>query len=162
MINTGNYYNDIISNTVAILEREKETIGIKAVFPCVPPFIDLSLFPVVCVTRQVKQPDTFIVVPSIVRIKMVMEIWLQLAEINLVDVKSIDHVIASEIEEKVGVLALKIERVLRKNRTLDGYCLEASLLEIDFRPRMQPAKPQTLVAGAVIQLLAETKNIEVE
>lgn len=161
MINTGNHYNDIISNIVEILNREKVNIGIGHVFASVPPFIDLSLFPIICVTRQVKKADGFVSVPCRMRAEVIIEIWLQLVEINLVDVKEITYQISDGFEEKIGTLVYKIERVLRANRTIDGYCLESQLLDTDFRPRMQPAKPQTLVAGAVIQLAAVTKDIEV-
>lgn len=163
MIDTGNYYNDIISNIVAILEREKAGIGVKQIFPSVPPFIDLTLFPCICVTRQTKSIDEFSVVPARARIELIVEIWLQYCEIDQAVIEKVknDITYAEMIEKRIGTLTQKIEAVLRVNRNLDGYCLESLIQVTDFRYRPQTARPMTIVAGSVINLAVKTKDIEV-
>ncbi|MDI6781587.1 MAG: hypothetical protein QME49_05760 [bacterium] len=144
MIETGCFYNDAVANIVEILNREKIAIGIKHVFGGIPPFIPVDLFPVICVTRQTKNADGFLITPATLRIELNVEIWLQYLEIDQSVVEKVKNDInyASKIEDAVGLLAQKIETVLRVNRTLDGYCQETQLQSTDFRFRGQASSPR--------------------
>lgn len=163
MIDTGCFYNDAIANIVAILDREKANIGIESVFGSIPPFIPVDLFPIVCVTRQTKNADNFLITPAALRTELTVEIWLQYLEIDQAVIEKVKDEIdyAAKIEDIVGLLTQKIEAVLRANRTLDGYCQETQLMTTDFRYRGQPARPQTLVAGVTIELLVRSKMLSV-
>lgn len=162
-INTGCFYNDAVANIVSVIDKNKENIGIKHVFGSIPPFIPVDLFPVICVTRQTKNADNFLIVPAALRPELNIEIWMQYLEVDGAIIEKVKDDIgyAARIENAVGILAQKIEAVLRLNRTLDGYCQETQLQATDFRFRQQPARPQTLVAGVTINLLVRSKMISI-
>lgn len=147
-----------------LIEREKDNIGVKAVFSPLPPFVEKENYPLVAVQMGRQSVEIPATTGGQFRPELSAYVWIQVVEITQDTVGELRHnpTECERIQGEIETITEKVAEILRKNRSLEGLATETNIRNIDFEWKPSLFIAGGLIAGAIIELGGAMKAIQVE
>ena len=147
-----------------IIEAEKTSIGLKAVYSPLPPFVPIDKYPLVAIQINRQFAEGPAITGGVFRPELIVNVWIQIMEIERNSIEKLreNPDICSRIQDDIDDITWKTAEVLRKNRSLLSEAVETNIRGIDmiWKPSLYVAG--AIVAGSVIEFGGKMKDFEVD